>query len=180
MPTNDTASTRIAVNKYVISAVLTYLNSSNLRRIVCQNMNIDVLVSRRCESLHIRTTDGWISVTQAASYLKFDANEFIKSDQLRNCIGMFGSVISINPEHGDSDKSIVWMHPIGLLPMLFWIDTPAALELMASYFMSNATFMPNVDAMIPLIDKNLKLRSLAKAKLNNSLTSTSTLSTINE
>jgi hypothetical protein len=160
----DKEPRRIAVNKYAVAAVIGFLKSDDLRSFVSDHMPINVLVSSKCESLHIRTTDGWFSVTRVSEYLGFNVDDFVKSEQVRNIVAMFGAVIAAEPVKGSNGKTTVWMHPVGLLPMMLWLDSPASLELMASFFMTSPDLLPNLDAMKPLMEKNMKLRAQAKAK----------------
>lgn len=161
---DDEKAHRIAINKYAVPVMLQHLSNDALKQFISRHMHINVLIEQRSESLHVRTTDGWISVTQICKHLKLDVDDFVKCEQLRNLVGMFGAVIASEPISGDEKKSIVWIHPVGLLPLLLWVDMPSTLELMASYFMTNTSFLPNVDAMSLLLAKNMKLRAQAKAK----------------
>jgi hypothetical protein len=155
---------RVAVNKYIISIVLDWLDNDTLRQLVADKMPINILVSSRCESLHIRTTDGWYSISQVAEHLKFDVADFVKSEQMKTLINTFGPVATANQSIRGGKEKTVWGHPVVLVPMLLWINSTAALELMASYFMTDASLMPNIDAMVPLIEKNIKIRAAVKAK----------------
>ena len=154
----NNAAPRIAVNKHLIPVILKYLNNDKLHRIVDDNMDVSILIAGRSESLHIRTSDGWISVTKAAAYFSFDVEKFIKCDPINNLINTFGEIISIEPIKGLSGDVNVWMHPIGLLPLMLWIDSVASLELMSSFFLSNSNLMPNLDSLKLIMEKNIKAK----------------------
>lgn len=171
--------TRVAVNKYVISVVLDWLDNDVLRQVVADAMPVNILVSSRCESIHIRTTDGWFSVSQIAEYMKFDVADFVKSQQVKNLVETFGPVITVDQSIRGGKERTIWAHPVVLIPMLLWIDSTAALELMASYFMSDVSLMPNVDAMVQLVEKNVRVRAAIKAKQQAEAAETDTKETEN-
>jgi hypothetical protein len=159
---DDVLISRIAVNKNFIPVILKYLNNDKLHQIVNDNMEVSILIAGLGESLHIRTSDGWISVTKAAAYFSFDVEKFIKCEPINNLIGTFGEIISVEPIKSSNGDVNVWMHPVGLLPLMLWIDSVASLELMSSFFLSNSNLMPNLDSLKLIIEKNTKVRETNK------------------
>jgi hypothetical protein len=148
----------VYVHKYMVATVLSYLDTDDLKILVGDKLPNNILLTKMSESLLIRTTDGWFSATTFATYFKKDPLVFARTPEVISIIQKFGSVIRIEiNDDKDRSKKTVWCHPILLLSAMRWISEPAALELLAGYFMYSSIPLPDTDALAKLAEKHTTL-----------------------
>ena len=145
----------IYVHKFMVVTVLDYLDNDDLRMMIGDKMPDNILITKMSESLLIRTTDGWFSATAFAAHFKKDPLEFVRTDDVIRIIKRFGSIVRVETNDiKDRRNKTVWCHPILLVNAMKWISEPAALELLAGYFMYSNVPLPDTDALTKLAKKH--------------------------
>lgn len=152
---NTTVQTRLAVHKYAVSIALMFLNNTELVRMVNEKCPSNILVFKRCNSLHIKSTDMWFNATKLASFYEADLKEFI-DNELGQYSDKFGVVAHSESTVVGGEERVIWFHPLMFLPLMLWIDRMAVFEVMGSYFSSEGVHMPNTDVIKAVSMKNKK------------------------